>query len=289
MNTTNKNQYSIIVPTRGTGDAYLLFIKYGLKLYEKYLNKNDIYEFIITCPKDNYTAVCNDIVNYDIPFKIYMDDDIIDQKYMNSIGWSKQQIIKLNICKFIKTEYYLILDDDIFMLKNLYIEDFFDDDGKIYYSYECYPGCSNNINNTFANCHIWIDSSCEAIGIDIDYIKTQNNIMGVTPQFFSTEIVKNMLEYIGDNWELKIIVNFASEFQLYWNYLIKTNQTELYKPCNKLYKNDENINIITPSNEYEINSRIKMAFEKGETTFMVIQSHFKYPYSVIENSLLPFM
>ena len=32
-----------------------------------------------------------------------------------------------------------------------------------------------------------------------------------------------------------------------------------------------------------------MAFEKGETTFMVIQSHFKYPYSVIENSLLPFM
>ena len=284
MDATDK--YSIIIPTRGTGDAYLLFIKYGLKLYEKYLNKNDIYEFIITCPKDYYTTVCNDIKIYDMPFKIYTDDDIIDPKYMNSIGWSKQQIIKLNICNFIKTKYYLILDDDIFIMKKLSIKDFFDEHGKIYYSYEGYP---DNISNSFANCHIWINSSCEAIGVDIDYIKAQNNIMGVTPQLFSTEIVKKMLEYIGEDWELKIIVNLASEFQLYWNYLIKTNQTYLYKPYNKLYRNDENINIITTSNEYEINTRVKRAFETSETIFMVIQSHFKFSYSVIENSLLPFI
>ena len=271
--TQELEKYSIILPTRGAGYSYQLFIQYGIKFYEKFLNKKDLFEFIIICPKENYQVVCNDIGKYDFPFKIYNDDDIVDSKYMNEIGWFKQEIIKLNICNFVKTDHYLILDDDIFILKSLSFSDFFDENNRIKYSFEEY---SDNSQKYMTNT-IWINSACDAIGVDIEYIKLQKDLMGVTPQFFKTQIVKDMLKYLGNEWQLPITQKIASEFQLYWSYIIKTQQKHLYVPNNDLYFHDPTFNIINTCSIEERKNCIMNAFNNTPTFFMVIQSHLKYP------------
>jgi hypothetical protein len=287
-----RSKYSIIVPTRGSGDAYKLFSTCGLKLYEKYLNKTDIFEFIITCPKENYTNVLNDLSIYNLPIKIYVDDDLVDPKYMGHIGWFKQQIIKINISNFIKTEYYLVLDDDIFIVKPTSMKDFFDDDGRIFYCYEAHSENVEWLNNMcslfkttieYATHPIWISSACEIIGNDINFIKSQTDIMGVTPQLFKTDIVKSMIRHIGNEWQSGIIEKIASEYQLYWNYIIKSDQKKLYVPSYKLYIQDTERNIISPSTIFDMERRINSAFVNKNQHFMVIQSHLKCPIDIISS------
>lgn len=72
------------------------------------------------------------------------------------------------------------------LTKKLGFNDFFDSNNKIYYSYE---GYSDN-SPLFQNNTVWINKSCDALKGDINFMKQQNNIMGVTPQLFKTKIVK---------------------------------------------------------------------------------------------------
>jgi hypothetical protein len=82
-----ENKYSIVLPTCGLGDAYELFLKYALPLYEKYLNQEEIFEFGDLKGRwyiqklepyyegMNYTAVINGIKN-----KVY----ITPESYKNT-------------------------------------------------------------------------------------------------------------------------------------------------------------------------------------------------------------
>ena len=225
-------KYSIVIPTRGSGDAYKLFVHYAIPLYKKNLIENDIFEFIIVCPEINKHIVIHDISNsnLNLNFKIYSDEEIIKPKYCNSINWCKQMIVKLAICEYIQTEHYFIIDDDMFLLKKLGFDDFFETNGKIYYSYEAY---SNN-SILFQNNTIWLEKSCSAVRGNLEELKKEKNIMGVTPQLFINKIVKELINYLGDDWEQFIVRDIATEFQLYWQFLMKTNRTCLYTP---VYKN----------------------------------------------------
>ena len=256
-----------------------------MMLYKKHLVGEDIFEFILICPEINKQNVINDInkikINNINIFKVYSDEEIIDSKYINSNNWCKQMLIKLNIFKYIKTEFYFIIDDDMILTKKLGFEDFFDTNDKIYYSYEAYS------DNTplFQNNTIWLEMSCKAICGNLEQLKTEKTIMGVTPQLFITKIVSELVNYLGTNLELFIFRDVATEFQLYWQFLIKTGRTNLYTPDNRFFSVDESIHLISRCSHDNIIERIKNGYVTKKNFFVVIQSHLKYPYAILSNAI----
>jgi hypothetical protein len=278
----NEKKYSIVIPTRGSGDAYKLFINYAIPLYKKNLIENNIFEFIIVCPEINKQTVIHDMSNsnFNLNLKVYSDTEIINPNYCNNIGWCKQMIVKLGICKYIQTEHYFIIDDDMFLLKKLSFDDFFESSGKIYYSYEAY---SDN-SNLFQNNIIWLEKSCSAIGGNLEELKKDKNIMGVTPQLFINKIVKELIHYLGDNWEQFLVRDIATEFQLYWQFLKKTNRTHLYNPDNRFFKMDDSVHLLHTSSYDEISKKIKKNYEQ-KNFFIVLQSHLKVPYAILSHAL----
>jgi hypothetical protein len=268
--------YTIVLPTRGVGDAYRIFLNYAIPLYEKYLDKNNLFEFIIICPFENIQRVENDLINSStINFTFYNDEMFVTDNINN---WAKQQVIKLLVSRFIQTNYYFIIDDDMLLTKPLYLKDFFDDNMRIYYSFE---GWSDN-GPLFQNNSIWLIKSAEIIGIDIESQKKRKDIMGVTPQMFITDVVIELIESLSNNLQSYISKDIASEFQLYWCYLIKNNLTHLYTPSNKFFTVDKSIHVIDYYNSTnDLIERIKKGYETKQNFFIVIQSHLKYSYKIL--------
>jgi hypothetical protein len=282
-----ENKYSIVLPTRGLGDAYELFLKYALPLYEKYLNQEEIFEFVIICPRNNIEKVKEDTKESKFKVSIYNDDEIINEEMIKMKNWGHQhqQIIKILISQYIKTNYYFIIDDDMFITKKLNFSDLFDKEGKIYYGYEEWPEPS--LNKGFQTHHLWLEGACESIGIDIEYLKKEKFIMGVTPQLFVTSIVKELVDYLDSpiNIARSILLKTANEFGLYWCYLIKTNNTNLYFPNNKYFTYDDSIHVLHHCSEKDIIIRVCNGFISKCNYFVVILSHLKYPNHLVSHAI----
>jgi len=286
-----ENKYSIVLPTRGLGDTYELFLKYALPLYETYVNEEEIFEFVIICPRNNIEKVKEDTKKSKFNIIIYNDDEFINDEMIEMKNWGHQhqQIIKILISLYIKTKYYFIIDDDMFLTKKLNFSDLFDEEEKIYYGYEEWP--EPNSGKSYQSHHVWLEGACKTIGIDIDYLKKEKCIMGVTPQLFITDKVKELIIFLGSsiNVAKAILLTTANEFGLYWCYLIKTNNTKLYIPNNKYFTYDNSIHVLHHYSNEDLISRVYNGFLLKRNYFVVIQSHLKYPNylvsSAIENAI----
>lgn len=109
--------------------------------------------------------------------------------------------------------------------------------------------------------------------------------MGVTPQLFINKIVKELINYLGDDWEQFIVRDIATEFQLYWQFLMKTNRTCLYTPDNRFFIMDNSIHLFDLCSYAEISQKVKKNYELKKNFFLVLQSHLKYPYAILSNAL----
>lgn len=279
------NKFSIVIPTRGTGSAYNIFIKYAIPLYEKYLNCNEILEFIIICPEENITTVENDINKNILNYIVYSDNYFITDEIRRIKNWGHQlqQIIKILISRFVKTKYYLILDDDMILNTYLCYNDLFENN-KICYGNDEYP--DNNLRD-YQFHYLWLDGSCDVIGVDLNYLKQHTNIMGVTPQLFITDIVKELIEYVGGPYNIAIAIleKISNEFGLYWCFLIKTNRTNYYIENNKYFIMDDQIHVLHSCSEEEIIKRVYNGYTSKKNIFTVIQSHLKIPENIISYAI----
>jgi hypothetical protein len=70
--TQELEKYSIILPTRGAGYSYQLFIQYGIKFYEKFLNKKT---FLTLANKNKYFLYNSKILVVFSPYKPYFSDN----------------------------------------------------------------------------------------------------------------------------------------------------------------------------------------------------------------------
>jgi hypothetical protein len=258
--------YTIFIPTKGEGDTFELFVNVAMNLYEQYLNKNDIFEFIICCPEENIDYVKFKLNKFNFPFVYFTDSSFCK----NDNSWIKQQIIKLDICNYIKTKYYLILDDDMYLTKKLSIDDFFDKNGNIYYSFESWSDDSIH----FANNTNWLSSSCEWLNYDKFDLKQSTKLMGVTPQLFITRIVHQLLHVLGKNWKNEFK---GSEYSLYWIYLLQTLRTHYYTPDNRFFAMDHEYQVLVPNlSNQELENIINNSFNSKKYYFLVIQSWLNY-------------
>jgi hypothetical protein len=280
--TMRQDKYTIILPTRGNGLAFDIFIEVLLPRYLKYLNLDEIYQFIIICPKEHLAlasqrifAVCKK----SLFLVFYADEEIVK---VDAIGWIKQQTIKLAICHKVKTEYYLIIDDDLIITKSLDMADFFDDN-RIVYSYEAYP--SNGPN--FATNTNWWTASAIMNEINPNILKSNKDLMGVTPQLMITRIVHQMLYTLGAHWINKMCTLRATEYTLYWIYLMRSLRTGYYIPNNKLFAMDHEVNVLVKDlTQEQIKNKINKGITEQKYVFIVAQSWLNYPKSWITNPLI---
>lgn len=269
----DNNKYTIVLPTRGIGAAYTLFVETLLPRYVKYLDKNEIQEFIIITPQAQLDTVKKELQEIPLPFVFYSDESLVD---IEVNPWLKQQMLKLAICSQITTEHYLIIDDDLIITKALRMADFYDDNGRIYYSYE--PTWPVNGPN-FATNTTWWMTSAMALGIQPNAIMKSRNLMGVTPQLMMTRVVHQLLQRLGgDNWMNRMKYYRATEYCLYWIYIMGTLRTHYYTPSYKFFAMDNAVNILVQGlTEEEIKIRLDKGITEKKYTFLVAQSWLKYP------------
>lgn len=274
------NRFTIVLPTRGTGSGFDIFSNNLLPKYAKYLNKEELAEFIIICPEIYMEDVKKKCQGVDLPFSFHTDESLV-QGYTNP--WSKPQILKLAICSHIKTDHYLILKEDLIPTKPIRFNDFFDEEKRIYYTHDSWPSGTMKSN---MNPHTWM-GSLVASNVHPSTLTSLKNLMGLAPQLMITRIVHQMLHSLGVNWVDRMQQTNATDYGLYWVYLLKTLRTHYYTPGHKLFSMDPSVNVIEQGlSKQEVASRLKKGLSEQKYTFLVVHNWINYPQDWITSSLI---
>lgn len=252
------------------------FASIGMLTYNKFLDHDSVAEFIIVCPKDEQDLVESKIIKQfpDWPWKVYNDTHLLHPQVQAS--WARQQTVKLTVSQLVKTEHYLLIDDDTFMTKTFKYTDLFAEDRKLRF---------NKAQIDFPFFFLW---SNQLLDYDFDRVQDAEYVMGITPEIFHTATVRNLVKYLVDRygpqkfWQLKLQNNKFTEYGLYWIYLLKNDLVhQLYtKTDAPLY------NHCITDNSQNLDIGIAKAFDDTSSHFFsFVQSSLKYPISKIQSLL----
>ena len=190
-------KYSIIMPLKiNETNSFKIFTEIGLPLYDKFLETEYLESFFIICPVEDIKILSKYTDRYPhIPFKYIKEDYIIHKNISDINGWLKQQIIKIAIASIITTQYYLIVDSDMYLNQKLCYEDLFQN-GKVKYTFEPYQELNNKYYSTNSE---WWKNSAKIIDYPINDLHKDKYLMGVTPQIFITDKVKELIKYFTND------------------------------------------------------------------------------------------
>ena len=274
INKLQINKYTIVIPVNPKSDLNRLFC--FLESLKIYLYLPDVYKVYIISSNE----MIKKIKEFNFNFLTFIDEEIIEPLKVSD-KWIYQQILKLKISKIIKTKYYLIIDDDMFLIKTLYYSDLFYNDCVIY-PYESFP---HNNPPGYTNT-IWWESSCKLLEYPVENLYNLTNLMSVTPQTMITGLVIELLDKLPKNWEC----TYFTEYSLYWIYLIQNNKEHLYTTKgNKLLDIDENYNIINYKEYDNCICSIKNALLEKKYHFLLIQSNLQKYTGFNINNYLPLL
>lgn len=278
-------KYSIVMPLKINAlNSYKIFTEISLPLYNKFLETEYLDYFYIICPETDIPYISKYTDKYpNIPFKFILESSILHENINDVDGWLKQQIIKLVIANVIKTQYYLIVDSDLYLNQPFTYKDLFDD-GKLKYSYEPWQTENGKFYSTNSN---WWGSSCNILEYPVYKLYDQKELMGVTPQIIITSKVNDLIGYIinkyGKNWQNILCDIKFTEYTLYWIFLLMNNDTHLYTTSGKaLWKHDLSRNILHYYSECEQKNIVLRSICDRDTYFSVIQSYLPINIDVIK-------
>jgi len=208
------------------------FVNIAMKYYEKYLDLGSLTEFIIITASAELEEISKTITNQyptsKWPWMFYSEDQLLHKTI--PFGPARDQILRLAIAPLIKTQNYLILNTNSFLIKNLSESNIIINDKPIL----------NKIDIDYPF-HYLTSSQL----LHFDYDKVQNStVMGKTPQIYITNIVKDLIKWLVDIygnqklWQIILINNKFYDHALYWVWLVKNNLTDQYQ-------NFENANVAT--------------------------------------------
>lgn len=272
----NSQKYSIIMPLKiNETNSLKIFTEISLPLYDKFLETEYLESFFIICPVQDIKILSKYTDRYPhIPFKFIKEDYIIHKNITNINGWLKQQIIKIAISSIITTKHYLIVDSDMYLNQKLCYEDLFQN-GKVKYTFEPYQELNNKYYSTNSE---WWNNSLKIIDYPISDLHEDKYLMGITPQIFITDKVKELVKYLilryGGDWQ-KIICDMKfSEYTLYWLFMLKNNYTYLYTIDGyPLWNHDLDRNILYYHTEEEQKIIANKSVLENKSYFSVIQSY----------------
>jgi len=284
-----EKQYSIVIPIRP--NTCIDQCKTYFKLLNKYLHFTDVYRIYVITSEEYGEIIKQNINSLEVCDKINFIDEVTLQN-MDELpnvqikNWYYQQLLKLKIASHIKTNYYLILDIDMFLIKPLKYEDMFFEN-KIIYAHECFP---HNNPPGYTN-RKWWENSCNLFNISVEKLYDMKNLMGVTPQLLITNVVNELISFLiqkfGLEWEKVLMQHGFTEFSLYWIYILERNLDKLYTVLGKpLLDVDEKENVLHHNTNETIIKTIENAIENRTFHFLVVQGWLNIDFSVY-SYLLP--
>lgn len=232
-----------------------------LPTFKKFLKLDEVEDFFIICLENELDTIKEKLTNEypEFPFVFINEDELIKEVndkpgqglwrniQIVNYGWVKQQLVKYAICDRVKTDFYVVLDTDVFLTKEFgYKECFFKE--KLIYTPVLDFKRPTNLQ--------WWLHSVNVLRDDVEEISFETNqesglknnvlnfnkLMGVTPQTYLVEEMQNMFKFIeskhNTSW-LRLLLSRTTghpetweEQTLYWSWLTLNNKED------KLYTAD---------------------------------------------------
>ena len=239
----------------------------GMPSFEKHLDKQSVAEFIVITPKEELELVNTEIVAAHPAWnwKVYSDSQLLHEG-MNA-GWARQQTAKLCIAQLVKTEHYLIIDDDTYLTRRFGYANLFGADGKV---------ILNKTTIDFPFFFLW---SNQLLDTDFDAVQDFPYIMAITPEIFVTKQVRDLVKFLVEKhgsqkrWQLKLQQNKFTEYGLYWIWLIKNDLVHT------LYTADDTAvygHAVTDSS-HDLEDHVRKAFDpESRHYFSFVQSSLEH-------------
>ena len=257
-------------------------VKVMLPTFRKFLNIDDLHKFYIISPKKDLEIIEKRLSKEfpEFPYEYVDELELLPQlktfplhKVTVHPGWMIQIMTKLEIAKRMETEYYMTHETDLFLTKLFSYENMFNG-GKLigsYYDDFDTPNCSTkwqwHLHATalvlpgIEEFYLHPDNDNE---ITEDGVLKINKVLGVSPQFFITKEINNLLNHLEETWkdEIKSIgesigedTNYLDlllrctnghpntwvEYTLYMMWLYKTNTFEKYYSFDPPYISSGNL------------------------------------------------
>lgn len=167
-----------------------------LKSFRKFLDLSILKDFFIVASNEDIQIIKMDLLHSfpEFPF-VFVDEETLYQSQKGDSGWTKQMILKLAVAGRVETDYYLTLDTDVFLTKQLSESDILRN-GKLPCQKEA-PGVHTK----------WWKSSSRILGIDPELALKNDQVMGVTPEYLVTDVCRKLQEEIENLHHTK---DFAS-------------------------------------------------------------------------------
>ncbi len=293
----DNQKFTIIMPTRGItnlnsdNETYFSLV---MKNYHRFLDVNSLHEMIIISPRSAMETLQSETTycNLDtFPLRFIAEEDILPQKLHHTMGWFKQQLIKILMCQYIQTKIYLIVDDDLFLIKKMTLSDLIIiEDGQTYYKYSS-EKCTDLGQKNYSSTEWW-QGSAKLLQMEVNFPSPQcYHLMSVTPQIFVVTYVSDLITTLqniysesNDQWMEKFIEFKATEFSLYWIYLHINNLYYMYSDITNrpLWSNNPLYNILDQCTMEEAEVIIENGFQHSPDFFIVIQSYLKYPFECVK-------
>jgi hypothetical protein len=245
-----------------------------MRTYEKYLDLSSLHEFIVVTPREEVQKLSALLKNAypSWPWKFIIEEALVSNRIPD--GWAKQQTAKLAVANVVKTQHYLIIDDDTYLTKPFSYTNMFHN-GKL---------IMNKTQIDFPFFFLW---SAQVAQVDYDLVQNADYHMAITPEIFDTNIVKEIVNWLESEygtqmkWQEYLAENKYTEYCLYWIYLIKTHR------CHEVYASDADAPQVygypTSGPEHNLEEQVKKSFMNNEQHyFSFVQSSLQFTVPQVE-------
>jgi len=235
------NKYTIVIKTFIIQNNIESFFEKLLS----YIDIKEVQEFIIINNKDVNKDVFKDIniVYYNTDFICDISKNKLCDKNINDKMIKK--LIPLAICKYIKTEHYIVIDDDYILTKALLYKDFYQNN-RLLYNAKSWKNIPDEHATWMASLQVRNMNSFTNQNFIHPYnLLVQNTLFVNGPQILCTNIVYQLLYSVDKNlennidkkttynWKETILSLGASPYELYWIFLMETLRCNYYIASDK--------------------------------------------------------
>ena len=241
------NKYTIVIKTfiiQNNNDIEIFF-----ENILKYIDIKEVQEFIIINNKDVKLDVNKDVfkdinvVYYDTDFICDISKNKLCDKNINDKMIKK--LIPLVICKYIKTEHYIVIDDDYILTKALLYEDFYQNN-RLLYNAKSWKSIPDEHATWMSSLQVRNMNSFKNQNFIHPYnLLVQNTLFINGPQILCTNLVYQLLYSVDKNlennldkkttynWKETILSLGASPYELYWIFMMETLRCNYYIASDK--------------------------------------------------------
>lgn len=247
------------------------FLRLGMPTFEKYLDISGLKDFFVIAPNADVSYIRQTLQEKHprFPWNVLSEDVLVSKEV--PAGWAKQQTSKLAISALVKTDLYLIVDDDTYLTKPFGSKDLMHQ-GKI---------LLNKTQIDFPFFFLW---SAQVLDVDFDKVQEFPEYMAITPEIFKTSIVREIVRVLEGKfgnrmqWQKALAEHKYTEYCLYWIYLIdKGLASDLYA----LEHAPSVYGAATTGPEHKMAENVATSFTQNrDFWFSFVQSSL--PYSVAE-------